>query len=248
MAHSPPWVEGFISKFRFREWLNACWTMDPNPRIKEKVAQILHHSSLDPRIRFPAKPDHLGGSSLYVHYNPFLENRNMIRPVECLRQGLLRTRVCQFSETIDNQVVYVENPHPQNLIFNLTNTRCHYEVVHQFDRFVNYHDNQIWPHQYYFYLKYRHLNTERNVKDQVWKEVAAFRSLRHPNIAEFHDCFSYRHGALENDRMICFIIGYGNAGPLRSELRRNGGRLDEQLSRRYFLQLLDCAHEHDRCR
>ncbi|KAG8347928.1 Protein kinase domain [Trypanosoma vivax] len=75
---------------------------------------------------------------------------------------------------------------------------------------------------------------KENMEDQMLREVAIMRSLKHRNIIEFHDL-------QETDTQYCIVLEFVSGGELFEKIVA-AKRFNEPTARRYFQQLIAGVH------
>ncbi|KAJ8518327.1 hypothetical protein ONZ45_g4587 [Pleurotus djamor] len=74
----------------------------------------------------------------------------------------------------------------------------------------------------------------KKAKTKLWAEIKIHRSLTHPNIVEFHDCF-------EDDENVYISLELCSSGSLMDMLRRRR-RFTEPEARYYIVQIIGACH------
>nr|XP_043630690.1 CBL-interacting serine/threonine-protein kinase 5-like [Erigeron canadensis] len=74
---------------------------------------------------------------------------------------------------------------------------------------------------------------DQGMVEQIQREISATRLVRHPNIVELHE-------VLATKSKIYYVMEYVSGGELFAKVS-NGGRLKEDVARKYFVQLISAV-------
>ncbi|CAH8263479.1 unnamed protein product [Arabidopsis lyrata] len=82
-------------------------------------------------------------------------------------------------------------------------------------------------------IKKDHAFKRRGMMEQIEREIAVMRLLRHPNVVELREVMATK-------KKIFFVMEYVNGGELFEMIERDG-QLPEDLARKYFQQLISAV-------